>query len=245
MSAPLSAGEVRLECFKRLSNARLDFLDRLCDQRSIIEQYLNSDGNIHLHFSVGIRRWCANYICCGAGERSTSNDCASLDVHKSIMFVEVIEVAEAREPIRSVVRLASLDHCSMSVANSFELGMTPRLKHLAIAFNRELSTRWLAIGIKECESVNEIIEGTAQVITNLSNQDGRCSGNGNYCRLTDARSHNEIVRRIRVKLGHESILVFSGEGIEPSLQVSKVFFCPSYTKEGVIEAVTGRGTFHG
>lgn len=54
MSGPLSPLEIRIEYSKCFSNARLDFLKRLADRRSISEQYLNGDGNIHVHFRVGV-----------------------------------------------------------------------------------------------------------------------------------------------------------------------------------------------
>jgi hypothetical protein len=245
MSASLSPLELRLERFKRLSNARLDFLKRLGDSRTLAEQYLNGDGGFHLHMLFGGAAWCAKYMSCCALDGSGNYNNARLNIHKTIVFVEVAKVSKISNPLASFVWLQPLDDCHMSVADALEVGISLSIKSLSFAFNGELSSRWSFVGVEECESVDEIIERTAKVVASLSNENGDFWRDGNCRALSYPRSYYNIVRRIGIKLGYESISVFFREDIQPLPQINKVFLCPCYTKEAAFKAVTGCGSLHG
>jgi hypothetical protein len=222
----------------------MDFLKRLSDRRSIVKQYLKRDVDVHVHLNASGVWWCANYVC-GGDVLATSKCGARPDVYKSIVFIEIVEVSELRGPLRSIVRLKPLDHCYMSVVDTLEISISPTIKTLSRAFDRELRSRWLPICIKESEGVDQIIERAAQVIANLSNEDRYPGRDRNNRTFSNFRSHDEVMRRIWVKLGQECISVFCRDGIEPPFKISKVFLCPRYTKASAIKAAAGCGSLHG
>ena len=243
MSAPLSPLELRIEISKRLSNAGFDFLERLCDRRAVAEQYFNGDGDVHIHLFFSGRAWCANYICGRTGMVAENNG-SGFYVYETVVFVEVVEIPKICGPLASLIRLKPLDHCYMAVTDSLEEGLAPSIKSLSLAFDRKLGARWLAASVEKCKSVDEIIERAAEIIADLPNEDCRSGRDGDYGCFAKARAYDKIVRRIGVKLGDESILVFPCDGSESLPKISKVFFCPSYTKEAAIKAVTGCDTLH-
>lgn len=245
MSAPLSPGELRIEISKCLSNAGFDFLKRLADGRSLAEQYLNGDGHIHVHFSSGVARWCADYICCGTRDIIARNINSPFNVYESIVLVEVVKASQVCEPVPTIIRLKSLDNCYMGLTDPFEISVTPSFKSLSLSFDRELRARWLAVCVEERESVDKIIKSASQIVANLSNQNCHPRGHANDCGLSNARPYEKVVGRIGVVVGNEGISVFIGEGSELPVKIEKVFLCPTYTQESAVKAVTGRGSLHG
>lgn len=243
MDNALSIGELKIEINKRLSNARIDFIKRLYDRRPVVEQYLDGDCDIHVHFTTGIHRWCANYISCRAAGVSVKGDAPS-DVDESVVLVEVVEVPEHRDPVASLVRLQTLDHCNMGFVDALEVGVTPSGEAIGVAFNRELSARWLSISSQEGKSVDEIIQRAAEIVTNFTNQNRAGDWDRKGRPLADTRPYEEIVRRIRIKLGYEAVFVLFGDDVQFFPQITKVFLCPVYSPAGAIKAVAGCGSLH-
>lgn len=159
------------------------------------------------------------------------------------MLVKIIEISESGGPVASIVRLIPLNYCYMSAADAFEVSVSPSIKCLSTAFNRKLSSSRLSIGVEDGKSIDEIIESAAEVITKLSDEHGDFSGKPD-CRRFPYSGPDGEMPDFRVVIGKQSILIFAGDSREPVPQISKVFFCPTYTKEAAIKAVMGCDTLH-
>jgi len=83
------------------------------------------------------------------------------------------------------------------------------------------------------EFEDQIIESAPEIVANLANQDSDAHPDTCF----DGRDKFECMRRIRVELWDDCILLMP-EGVADSLpQISKVFFCPPYSFESAIEFV--------
>jgi len=105
-----------------------------------------------------------------------------------------------------------------------------------------LRKAWSLSVIEEAKSDYEIIQRAAQVITNLTNENGTEAWNHKCLGISPPY---DAVRRIGVILGLEAVAFRQSERGKGSIQIDKVFFCPGYTKESAMEAVTGCGSLHG
>jgi hypothetical protein len=170
-------------------------------------------------------------------------NCFGCNIYESVVFVKVIKVSELGRPFTTIVRLAPLNHCYMGSADSLEIGVNPTIECLRAAFNRKLCAGWLASGVKNCKSVDEIIKGTAEIIANLANENCDVAGNGDFGMSSYPGSNDEI-SGLRVEIRDESILIGPFDERESVPQITKVFFCPLYTQQSAIKAVTGCDSLH-
>jgi hypothetical protein len=239
----LSPLEIRLECHKRLMNACLDFSQRVHDRRAISELYRYADVYLHVHFAMDGMH-CATYRCLDFAKVSvgdgvkTLNDKVAPDVNQLAVFVAVGEISQRLSPVASAVRLQPLDSCNMRGVDALEPSSTlPKYETLCSVFDGELRLRLLDAGIEKCKLENEIIERTAQVVTNLTDPDTDAH-RGCYMGLPDS---NAKLQRLRIELGNKGILILPAERNDAVIQVNKVFLCPAYSLESALKAVRGHG----
>jgi hypothetical protein len=239
MSAPLSPLEIRLERFKRASNARLDFLKRLGNGGSIGEKYLQGNMNLHLHFFSG-GEYCIEYKSCIKFAIVDEKSDLRLDFAKFPMFISIGDITENGCPLASLVRLKPLDCCYMSGVDAAEpTSGFPMFETLCAVFDRELSSGLFCAGIKSCQSEDEIIERTAQVVTNLPDDYANHRRNANDF-VSD--SPLNMIWRVRILFNDNGIFIPFAQFKEQPIEFRKVFLCPTYTIESAIEAVRGHAT---
>lgn len=248
MSAPLSALEFRLEQRKRISNLKLDLLQRLGYGRSVIERYSGGEHELHIHFRANEGMVCAAYRPSDCGETGRvglvegmrDEHCVvSSDPREFPMFVWIGNVPEYASPLASCVRLQPLNCCGMCGVDALEqpARLSPIVETLFRVFNRKLCGALLDAGIELSEFEYKIVESASQVVGDLPDEytDNQ--------RWSDAIAHiwNEIVRRIRIELRNEGIFLLYQPFGECKAQISKVFLCPRYSFERAIEYVIGHG----
>jgi hypothetical protein len=118
--------KIRLEVSKRISNARLDFTDRVFDRRPIFEQYLAGDVDLHVHFLAGERMWCLTSNAPTSAEvffQSGVNSDPDLSTAGDNMpvLVHVGEIAEPPRPVASIIWLQPFNCCDMNGVDGMAL----------------------------------------------------------------------------------------------------------------------------
>jgi hypothetical protein len=230
--------ELRMEISKRLSNACFDFLKRLSDQRSIVERYLASEIDLHVHFLTSFGMKCATYRKIKRGELSISDRIKhdgdpSLDRGEFAVFVFVREIAERSRPIASVVRLQTLDSCDMGGIESLEpTSLNPSLESISRVFDQKLRSLLLDAGrVTPRKLKNKIFERSSKIITNLSNP----NSDGHWCEYTNRDHTPDVVQRILLELGENSIVLFPNKNGDALPEIRKVFVCPRYSLKSAVE----------
>ena len=248
MSAPLTPLELRLEVSKRISNLQLNYLKRLGDRRSIIERYCGGEAELHIHIAMN-RMMCATYRFGNCGERDgirfvepmgKMDGPATFDVCEFPVLIWIGNVSEGPRPVTSCVRLQPLDCCYMSGVDALEPArLNTTIKSLFGVFDGELRHFLLAAGIQLCEFKDEIIERVPEVVCDLADENADDKGRPD----TPACVHDLIMRKLWLELKDDSILLFVEPLVDPALQISKVFLCPTYSFERAVEYVRGHAIF--
>jgi len=221
--------EFRLERFKRVSNASLDFLKRLYDRRSIAELYIQGEIDLHMHFFSGHGVACARYSA-GEIEEAQSVGCGinlkheiALVIMKTPVLVWVGEIAKNLSPIASTVRLQSLDCCYMRGIEAIEpSAILPKRESLLLAFDRELRAIYDATRVQDGKLVNKVIHSCSQIVTNFTNQHAK---DKRHAEITGG-SNLDFARSVRIEIPHNRILLRLSEDFDSLYKISKVFACP-------------------
>lgn len=235
----LSPLEIRLECSKCISNARLDFLQRLYDRRPIFERYAASDINLHLHGRLsGYGMGCLTFEAQAARDvlfdlRMDGNVRKSLMRNDVPVFVRVGDITQPRRPLTSRVRLQSLDRCDMVGIDALEPALLePSSEAIFVVFKRKLRSSLLAAGIELGEFKDEVFESGSEVLTCFPDQDSKShivEGLGWEGDL------DNVIGGIRIELDTDRVRLFFEHGVSPRFEISKVFACPRYSFETWIE----------
>jgi len=241
MSAPLSCSrKIRLERLKRFSNAQLDYLKRLYDGTPIDKKYLAGEIDLHVHFAMR-GMWCATYRARKAAKARVATSksvCSetSPNVSELPVFIHVRKVAKNLSPIASIIRLERLEVCNMRGIEALAPDiLCPRPELIFRVYDRKLRELLSLSGIVFKDFKDEVIESATKVVTNLANQDSDTHGREREilsCGL-------ECVRRVRIEITENGILLFAKRREKPMPQISKVFVCPDYSFEAGIERVRG------
>ena len=239
MSAPLSKLELRLEGNKRISNLCLEFLYRLYDRRTISELDCAGDVDLHIHFSEG-GMWCATYWSADAVKIPVIRSGVYVrlgmasNIGKFPVFVSIGKISESFSPVTSHVRLQPLDCCYMGGIDTLEPSRLPPLESLFRVFDRKLCSVLRAARIQFGEFKDEIIEGASEIVTNFTDKNPDTHGH----KSLSENSKYRIVRRIRIELNGNRILLLPSDCLNSFLQISKVFVCPPYSFETAVERMT-------
>ena len=135
---PLSPLDISLECFKRASNARLDFIERLYDARPLWKQYLSGSCDIHVHT---VSKLCLNYSAVSESSLVCRENNATFNGREFPVFVLVGDSGKSFSPVASTVRLKPLDLCYMAGIDASEKSVNPSLEFVA----REFIGNWIPL----------------------------------------------------------------------------------------------------
>lgn len=223
--------KLRLEISKRISNLRLDFLQRLYDRRPIIKRYVRGYVNFHLHSAKnGVR--CVTFIANDLTQVSVraGMDCGveqSCHLDEMPVFVGIGGFPQVFRPVASLIRLQPLNGCNMRGVNAFEAGLaTVAPEVIYRVHNRELCSALLAAGVEFGEFENEIIQSAPKVITNLAEADRDISPD--EC-LIGRRSAFDAIRRLRIKVYPDGVCLADFDVGEHAFEVIKMFAAPPYS----------------
>lgn len=96
------------------------------------------------------------------------------------MLVWVGESSEQLRPLNSITRLQPLDSCHIAIIDSLEVGFTPSLKTIWSVLNKELCSALVRAGIERGEFINQIVEGSPQIVQNFSDKDRQFGGDREF-----------------------------------------------------------------
>lgn len=161
-SAKLSLLELRIEVAKDLGNLRHELLKTFYDRRSVAERYLDNNIALHVHALTGKDGFCATW--------RKSDDNRAGDSSKVPVFVGVAEFAKPSYPVASTERLQPLDSCDVFRGQG-ATKVVPCEEVLESFFricDRKLCAIYDSLGVKAGQLINQVVEGNAQVLRNLS-----------------------------------------------------------------------------
>lgn len=186
-----SSLEARLERSKRRGNLRLQEIERFRDKGSVAELYLQGRVGVHVHVpylpSQATLCWeyFAQRVYCRDGrppDRAVRDmgveGRGARGVSELAVLVWVGEVGKELRPVASTTRLQNLDRCLVFGQKATEedppvsrLVASP-LEALGGAFDGELGAILLAAGVAPRQLVDQVVEGRAEVVDGLSDDDG-------------------------------------------------------------------------
>lgn len=218
--------ELRIEGMKCLSNLQFQLLQSVYvhDGRSIAELYMNGESILHIHGLTSDYRFCATL-------RNAISD-GGFGYSKVHVFVRVGQTLENMCPVTSVIRLQPLDNCDMFIADTFEMEVTPSLESLYGIMNRKLCAIYNRARIKICQLIDEVIQGSSQVVDDFSNEDADNVWhwfNRELCITKDNLSPFTIFRNKNLWFAfNDNVITDSlAECINPAIQIRQVYACPS------------------
>lgn len=236
--------ELTLEISKHISNLQSDLLKRIYDGKVVLEGCEKGDVEIHVHGAVigteaenrselsgsRLRKVCGVFI-----NRSGDSDALIADDEMPV-FVWIRNGDKLLRPVRSVVRLQSLNGCRMSLIDSLEKSLTVSPELLRRVLDRELSLLLLRAGIEDGEFKDKIVEACPEIGGDLSDKDREP-------RWNIARRGVEVEFYVGVRtciqaggFPHTLRLSVEESGVQ-GFQLSKVFHCPVEPDTSAIKGV--------
>ena len=235
-NAKLSPLELRIEVAKDLGNLRLELLKTFYDRRSVMERYLDNDIALHVHALTGEDGFCTTW--------RKSDDNRTDDSSKVPVFIGVGQIAKPSCPVASTERLQPLDSCDVFGGQGVTKVVSCE-EFLELFFricDRKLCMIYDSLGVKAGQLINQVVEGNAQVLRNLSDQ-----------RTDPQRSRDDeggegaphCPNLPAVWQGEDSWLAIQGDAIVYSLaqganlglQILQVFPCPAHPLISAIQSV--------
>jgi hypothetical protein len=209
--------ELRLERIKRLGNLELDFLKRLYDRRPVRELYEEGSYDLHVHAVADGER-----ICIRLKADRTAYGNVGLCRSQPSMLVWVGNVLQGCRPVVSTIRLQPLDSCFVRGVHSAEpSSLHPSREVTVSAFDGKLCHREIEAGIEAGETEHKIVEGSAEIVANVSNdsahprRDIRCFEVG-ICASPPFKLHLDWGATIDL------------DGADDSFKLINVIACPAY-----------------
>ena len=178
MTTATDSLELRIERINSLANMRLKLFECFNNKRPIIERYLTGDFVVHLHGLARDYRFCL--VC-----RARSDEERAINDGEMPMLVWIREFPEYQRPVASVARLQCANQCDMGITDSAKIHAFPppvadqsytANESLAGVFDRKLCALYDLLGIQTGQLIDEVIQGTAQIVDNLSNKDADSQG---------------------------------------------------------------------
>jgi hypothetical protein len=245
---PGSLLKLRLERIKQIANLRDEVFANFLDGephshgKSLScewNKYVDGSDEFHLHFDA-IRPFCATFRADVMGQNrgfALTHDFDDMGLpvaSEHPVFVWIRNLSQSFSPCASFVRLQFLDHCDMREAHAFEPGRYVPRKFLWRIVNRKLGILLGRARIELSEFEDEIIQGGAQVITDLAKYDA-----DNRSRTWEDVGVSLIgaIRRIRLEVELNRLNIILPETVGAPLQISKMFLCPIDPLRSAIEWV--------
>lgn len=216
--------KVGLEEIKCISNIELQLLQCIYGDnlRSVVEMYINGEIGWHVHFSIGSNRFCATWM---KGLNVSDN---SIGCGESSVFIGVREVSDELRPLASIVRLQKLNVCPMFSADTFEpvIPLTPEI--LFAILDKKLRMVYNRAGIEVCKLINQIVEGSPEIVNDFTNQD--FNDRRDRMRRDSLESDwflstLDLLQQIKIVIIDSSIYCDLPEDIYSTLQIRQMFTC--------------------
>jgi len=237
--------ELRLERVKCAGNARLQLLKRFYDRRPISERYVRGGVVFHVHYLVAHGEFCAAFgVREGIHESLSFVDAFDFDASREAdadlrdgempVFIWIGNVAKGFRPIASFVRLQQLDRCYMSGVEAAKENtastaqILPTRESLWRLFDRKLGSFLGLPGVTLSEPIDQVIERSAQVISDLADQDAE---NSRHVHVRVAYLDAGAADRADL----DTLVVVLAERADSNLKITKVFPCPVYPSESAVK----------
>jgi hypothetical protein len=243
----LASLELWLEISKRIGDLRKDIFKRMYDMFSVIESYENNHLDLHIqgladptcqrhHEAQAIfagevrgRIWVISvpksYAVFGAAHDEMP------------MLIRVRNADEPFRPINSVIRLQVLDFRRMQIVDSLQKSVTVSAEIFWAVCNWELSVLLFRAGVKDGESVNEIIKARPKMVDDFPDENGEANRNQVRWRVADL----QVPRLVNVCISTNRLANLVGFFIEigavNGFQLLKAFSCPVKPEIGVIQGM--------
>jgi len=225
--------KVRIENFKRVSNAAFDKLKDFYDRSSVWKRYVDESLQVEMTFRIGNSYFSGVILKCDLN-MSVHDDRAfppTAHARQAPMLVWVGDVTQGFSPCASYIRLQRLDTLDVSNAQPIQTVLSSRIKTVLIVFDEELGATLGATGVLDCEFVNKIIKGGPQVVNDFPNQDGNVFWDADGLILNAdnqflAWLENKLVRVCSVFLGEQFILVYFRESVNKRFELMDVDIGP-------------------
>jgi hypothetical protein len=240
--------ELRLEIGKRIPNIRFDLLKRVYDVASVIEGYEENHFEFHIHLlPSGIRESHQDMqtvfvsgVCGRIRVVSVPHSHGILGpAHDEMpMLIRVRNADESFRPFNSVVRLQSLDSCRMRIVDSLQKSVTVSPELLWHVCNWELSTLLFRAGVKNSESINEIIKARPEIVSYFPNENWETNWNQVRLRESNLRISPLIDARLSLDRVADDVSLFIDIDPVDGFQLRKAFFCPVKPKVSVIKRMS-------
>ena len=218
--------ELRIEQMKCLSNLQFQLLESVhaYDGRSLSELYLNGETILHIHGLASDYRFCATL--------RNAKDSEGEGYSKPHVFVRIRQLSESACPVASVIGLQPLNNCDMFVADAFELGFAPSSEDLFAIINNKLRAIFDFARIRACQLIDEVIQGSSQVVNDFPNED--FDNVGDWLSREFTISHDKLNpfaifrdEKLWFALNDNVITHSLAECINPTIQIRQMYACPS------------------
>ena len=242
-NAELPPLELRVEVTKDLGNLRLELLKCFYDRRSVAERYLDNNVALHVHALTGKNGLCATW--------RKSDDNRTDDSSKVPVFVEVGEIAKPSYPVASTKRLQPLDSCDVLGGQGVTkvVSCEEVLESFFRICDRKLCMIYDSLGVKAGQLINQVVEGNAQVLRNLSDQrtdpqrsrDDEGGEGAPHCPNLPAVWQGEDSW---LAIQGDTIVCSLAQGVDLGLQILQVFPCPTHPLISAIQRMHEANSHH-
>lgn len=230
-----SSLELRAEHVKYVGNVAHEFIDRLSDQTPIGEAYLKGNLTLHMHGWIESRPYCLNAFrpIEGQDHRGVWDGNS-----EEFVLVRVGNVPQGARPIATLKRLQPADHCLVWFLDPAQASVSAGIPTLGplfdllrlmwLVFDRKLRLLLDLARVENGESIDEVIEGTPEVVHNLADKDREVG-------WRPALSGNVLEPATTVWWNTNGIACLTPEGAYMPFEVKTAFLAPSYSRIRIIE----------
>lgn len=214
--------ELRLIAEKHLSNLLFEFMERFQDQSSILERYIRGELALHVHFVK------PSGIGCFLIEAEIDADLTLESRHyQSPVLIRVGQISQNSRPLTTRVRLQEADSCLVFDRESIE-SPDMRLPSLFLVFDRKLRILLDVSRVQDGKFINEVIESGPKVVDRLSDQDW--DERSDLCWTLNFNVDGSSTITLRFPDAY-CLAVIGEQWFNPR----EVFFCPVYSREGMVQ----------
>lgn len=225
--------ELRIERINSLGNLQMKLIKCFFHGHSLTKTYVAGKAVIHVHGRIlrPIRvSFCLTLTSGDEHVLLSGND----EMH---VFVWIGNIPKNACPVASIARLQFLDYCDMGITDATEIGVSATSETLFSIFDRKLSALYDLLGVKVGQLIDEVIQGSTQIVNRLSDQDADFRRD-NLRRALLVGCEGGDIELPRLILTDSGVTVrVSRELIKQGLQIKQVFFAPTDPLVSAIQTV--------